>query len=549
MAVLAIASIFVGAGTYAYTTGGSFTIDFSSPKTIKPVISGLSPGDTIYIVIKVPNPHYASVTAKARLLNVLCDENVVVEPEQEWYTAHQVQEKNDIDSVITFGLWIDRDGDTGGCDTSAGDEWKIEEKAGIHIDDIAGTPIPMGTINPGKTITVITSYHMDEETENWAQSDTMTFNIELTREKVSTEAPYRIISPPVPPPPPPRPAEFVLSDLSITPSQVNVTETVSITITASNVGEQTGSYTVTLWINDVVEATRTITLEGGKSVEVTFKVTKDDPGTYNVKVDELTGRFEVKAPAPPPRPAEFLLSGLIIVPKEGWIEKSVANFTISLLVTNVGDLEGSTTVDLLVNGVKEQSKSVTLAGGARTTVSFSVTKTTVGSYTVKVGDLTGSFTVKEAPPPPPPPTPPKPAEFEVSDLVVSPGEVVEGESVNVTVKVTNVGEEEGTHTVDLKVDGLVVDSETVTLAGGASATVSFSVTKTTVGSYTVKVGDLTGSFTVTAPPTVSIWLSPGYIAGILIIISAAIASVYALYRRGRLPLHNLPKRTPGASNQ
>jgi len=238
-----------------------------------------------------------------------------------------------------------------------------------------------------------------------------------------------------------------------------------------------------------------------------------------------------------PRPAEFVLSGLIITGPHGeigeaWIEKSVAVITISVKVTNVGDLEGNTTVDLLVKGVKEQSKPVTLAGGASTTVSFSVTKTTVGSYAVKVGDLTGSFTVKEAPPPPPP----KPAAFEISDLVVSRGEVIEGESVTVTVKVTNVGEEEGTHTVDLKVDGLVFDSKTVTLAGGASATVIFSVTKTTSGSYMVKIGDLTGSFTVKAPG-----IPTAYIAGILIFIAAVAASVYALYRRGRLPLHNLPK--------
>ena len=146
------------------------------------------------------------------------------------------------------------------------------------------------------------------------------------------------------------------------------------------------------------------------------------------------------------KPAEFALSGLIITGPHGeiseaWIEKSVAVITISLLVTNIGDLEGNTTVDLLVNGVKEQSKTVTLAGGVSTKVSFSVTKSTAGSYAVKVGDLTGSFKVNV------------------------PG------------------------------------------------------------------------------------IPPGYIAGALMILIAGPAFVYALYRRGRLPLHNLPKRTPGAINQ
>ena len=178
---LTIASMFAGAGTYAYYSGETFIIDFS-PGKIEPVISDLNPGDTVYIVIKIPNRNDQAVTAWISLKNIEHSENGIVEPEQEWYDLHTV--RNDIDSVITFGLWIDRNGDTDNCDTSEGDEWIIEETEGKHIDDIEDTAIPLGTINPGETITVVTSYHMDEETENWAQTDTMTFDIEITREEI-----------------------------------------------------------------------------------------------------------------------------------------------------------------------------------------------------------------------------------------------------------------------------------------------------------------------------------------------------------------------------
>jgi hypothetical protein len=191
IAALTIVSMFAGAGTYAYYSGEKFTLNFFSPETIEPVISGLNPGETDYIVINVPNNKNFRITAKMRLLNVLCEENGVVEPEQEWYTTHG-QEKNDIDTVITFGLWIDRDDDTSSCNTAAGDQWIIDEAEGSHIDDIVGIYHVLGIINSGEILTVVTSYHMDEETENWAQSDTMTFDIEITREQV----------PPVPPPPP-----------------------------------------------------------------------------------------------------------------------------------------------------------------------------------------------------------------------------------------------------------------------------------------------------------------------------------------------------------
>jgi hypothetical protein len=109
--------------------------------------------------------------------------------------------------------------------------------------------------------------------------------------------------------------------------------------------------------------------------------------------------------------AEFVLSDFFIYGIHGeigeaWIEKSVAIIIIRVKVTNVGDLEGSVLLELYVSGpqpssplghpisVKEQSENVTLVGGTWTIVYFSVTKTTVGSYAVKVGDLTGSFTVR-----------------------------------------------------------------------------------------------------------------------------------------------------------
>jgi hypothetical protein len=579
-AALTIMSIFLGAGTYAYTTGGSFIIDFSSPDTIKPMISGLSPGETVYIVIKIPNPHYASITANVRLLNIVCDENGVVEPEQEWYDLHGV--RNDICAAITFGLWIDRDGDTGGCDTAAGDKWIIEEKIGSHIDDIAGKPISLGTIDAGNTITVVSSYHMDEETENWAQSDTMTFDIELTREEVPPEAPFGGVYYSVPPPPPPNevveevPANQIgyvvdASDLAGTKVTLDTVAPVTVTIlryevnphpddplpatalpryvdvsvsdpdavvwpiyvemtyTSAEVGSlDESSLGIYYWMDDAWHRCSNTGVDMERNIVWAYMTEEEASGS-----PILIGGTPPPPPPPPPppKPAKFVLSGLIIVPKEGWIGKSIADFTISLLVTNVGDLEGSTTVDLLVNGVKEQSKSVTLVGGARTMVSFTVTKTTTGSYAVKVGDLTGRFTVMK---------PPTPAAFTFTGLVMSPADVTPGAEVTVSMTVKNTGEQSGTYSAELKLDGTTKETKTGTLAGGASTTVTFKVSSQTEGTHTVQVGTQTGSFTVTTPPTPPFPVSPGYIAGILIVIIAAAATIYA-FRKGILP-QIYPKR-------
>ncbi|RLJ01882.1 MAG: hypothetical protein DRP11_03745 [Candidatus Aenigmatarchaeota archaeon] len=240
----------------------------------------------------------------------------------------------------------------------------------------------------------------------------------------------------------------------------------------------------------------------------------------NMYEDEVTGSPTIIGEVP--AAAAFEISDLSVTPAQVGVGESV---TVSAKVTNVGEESGSYTVTLKVDGVAVDSETVTLDGGASTTVSFTVVKNVAGTYTVAVDGLSGSFTVSAAPPP-------APAEFEVSDLSVSPSEVEPGESVTVSATVSNVGEESGSYTVELKVDGVVVDSETVTLDGGTSTSVSFTVTSEVEGSHTVAVDGLSGSFTVTAPPPPPpppkpfpwIWVG-------LIVVIVVVVVLYYLYRQ------------------
>ena len=98
-----------------------------------------------------------------------------------------------------------------------------------------------------------------------------------------------------------RPAAFTSSALAISPTEVNIGESVSISATVTNTGDLAGSYEVTLRINDAVIATKEVTLAGLASQKVTFTTTRDAAGSYAVSVDGLSGTFTVKA-APPPAP-------------------------------------------------------------------------------------------------------------------------------------------------------------------------------------------------------------------------------------------------------
>ena len=239
----------------------------------------------------------------------------------------------------------------------------------------------------------------------------------------------------------------------------------------------------------------------------------------NMYRDEVTGSPIVIGEVP--AAAAFEVYDLSISPSTVDVGVDV---TISIEVKNVGEMSGSHTVTLKVRGAAVGSETVALDGGASTTVSFTVSEDAAGTYSVEVDGLSGSFTVAA------PPTPPAPAEFEVSDLSVTPSEVEPGEAVTVSAKVSNVGEASGSYTVEVKLDGVAVDSKTVTLSGGASQALSFTVSSEVVGSHTVGVDGLTGRSTVAAPPAPPTPLPWTWIGLIVVIIVVVI--LYFFLRRG-----------------
>ena len=116
----------------------------------------------------------------------------------------------------------------------------------------------------------------------------------------------------------PAPAAFVTSALSITPEEVNIGEEVTISVLVTNTGDVTGSYEVTLEVDEVSIATEEVTLDGGASQTVTFTTTEDVDKTYAVTIDDLSGTFVVTEVAPPPTPVNWplivgIIAGVIVV--------------------------------------------------------------------------------------------------------------------------------------------------------------------------------------------------------------------------------------------
>ena len=294
---------------------------------------------------------------------------------------------------------------------------------------------------------------------------------------------------------PPLPLPPFLSNLTITPAEIERGDNVTISFDIRNTDSQSITYMVDMQITFPIDVELTfpidVELEAYESKTMSRTMFPTAVGIYNVTVIGMTGSFTVKAP---PLPAEFVVSGLTITREP--LDVLSWTFEIAANVTNVGEQEGTHTVAFKLDGLEVDWRTVELGGGETTIIVYNV-MSGVGSFPFEVNGLTGILEIESIPGP----------KFEFSNLRifypgVIPPEVERDETVTVTVSIEaeNVGELEGGHTVELKVDGEVIDSKEVTLEGGASATVLFELTRGE-GTHEVEVEGFTESFTVNPKPS------------------------------------------------
>jgi hypothetical protein len=91
-----------------------------------------------------------------------------------------------------------------------------------------------------------------------------------------------------------KPTEFIFTNLTITPMQAEVGQTITISVKVTNVGEQTGTYNVDLKLNGTIVNSKIVSLRGEESTIVMFKLVKEEAGTFNVEISGLKGTFIVK---------------------------------------------------------------------------------------------------------------------------------------------------------------------------------------------------------------------------------------------------------------
>ena len=202
--------------------------------------------------------------------------------------------------------------------------------------------------------------------------------------------------------------------------------------------------------------------------------------------------------------ANFRVFNLIVSPN---VVLPGETISASVEVSNIGEDIGSYAVELKVDNLNIFEEELVMLAGESKAYTWDVTRIEEGTHIVDVNGVTSTYLVE---------LPPKIAAFRVFDLKVTPDTVKEGEETIVSIKIENTGELLGNHTVEVLVDNIFQESQTVSLNGGDSTTIRFPVMKRLEGRYTVIIEGEVGRLTVERRPGIS-WSS---ILIVLLIVAA-----------------------------
>ncbi len=186
------------------------------------------------------------------------------------------------------------------------------------------------------------------------------------------------------------------------------------------------------------------------------------------------------------KPATFIFTDLVVNPLEAYTGQPIQ---VSVNVTNIGDIEGETTINLEINGALKESLNVTIAGVKTSEIiEFTVIELYPGTYNVTIADLSETFQLKTAPP--------DSSKIILSNYRAEPYETWPDIPVTVTATATNPSAEADMMMVTVYVDDRIVEVKRIDLDAGANMQIAFNVSASEEGKHSVRLNSLSGSFIV-----------------------------------------------------
>lgn len=349
---------------------------------------------------------------------------------------------------------------------NTGDEAGTESAVELLVEGTDESPDDADedvTVGAGETETgTLTFTDVDEQFE---AGDTISFTVALEDAGDSADGTAEVAG---------DPAEFAVDIVEA--ADVVEGEDIEVTAEVENVGDEEDSQEVTLDVESLGGDETEVTLGGGESTEETLAVGtgEGDAGEYTATVasedDESSTEVTVL------EQASFAVD---IVDASDAVEGE--DIEVTAEVENAGDVEDTQSITLDVPDLGADATELSLDGGESTeeTLAVGTGEGDAGEYTATVAseddeDSTDVTVFAEA-------------SFAVD--IVETTDVAEGEDVEVTAEITNVGDSEESQEITLDVPDLGEDATEVSLSGGESSeeTLAVGTEEGDAGEYTATV--------------------------------------------------------------
>jgi len=181
-----------------------------------------------------------------------------------------------------------------------------------------------------------------------------------------------------------KPAEFHVENFSLNPVEIQVDQESTVSATISNKGEISGSYIIELIFDGETVLSEEIDLSGNGSKTFSHKLSREEPGQYQVAINEQSKTLKVL------RPAETKVSDLTL---SATSVKPGQTVVVTAVVSNSGEVAGDHTLSLAVDGKTVENRTITVRENSSENVSFNVSRDYAGRFTVACGGLSKAFTV------------------------------------------------------------------------------------------------------------------------------------------------------------
>ncbi|QLK27720.1 hypothetical protein HYG81_08990 [Natrinema zhouii] len=177
------------------------------------------------------------------------------------------------------------------------------------------------------------------------------------------------------------------SSLNVSPATLESGEPVTVNATYRNNGNKRGTETVQLTVDGTVVDQSSIELRSGEERAVSFERTMYWPGTYDVGLEGV-GTESVTVEGPPINVVSASIDDATITAGE--------TATVRATVSNPTDVRVERTLELSIDGIVVDSRTVSIPANGERTVTFERRFATAGTYDVAVSGVSaGTVTVEE----------------------------------------------------------------------------------------------------------------------------------------------------------